>query len=270
LVYLALLGILWWSQEKLIFLPSTLSPEHRFAVPSDVHEVYIDVPGARLNALHLRQTKARGVVFFLHGNAGHLGTWFGNTALYRELGLDLFMIDYRGYGKSSGRIESEAQLHADVAAAWQLIAPRYAGRPVIFFGRSLGTGLAIRLAADLPAAERPRALVLVSPYRSLAALATEHYPFVPHAFLRYPMRSDEALARLNPAHTQITLVHGTADTLIEDHHSASLARVQPAANWVRIEGGGHNDLQEIPSYRAALRYAFEAALDNSRGTPPAR
>jgi uncharacterized protein len=59
---------------------------------------------------------------------------------------DLFIIDYRGYGKSTGRIESEVQLHADVRAAWEAIAPRYRGKPIVIYGRSLGTGLAASLA----------------------------------------------------------------------------------------------------------------------------
>jgi uncharacterized protein len=181
--YGLLLALLWWGQEKLIFLPSTLPADHRFALPADVHEVWVDVPGARLHALHLRHDQPRGIVFFLHGNAGHLGSWFINTQLYRELGLDLFMLDYRGYGKSTGQISSEAQLHADVAAAWQQIAPRYASLPSVVFGRSLGSGLAAHLAANL-GPNGATALVLVSPFESLQALAAEHYPIVPAALLR--------------------------------------------------------------------------------------
>ena len=93
-------------------------------------------------ALHLRLPAPKGVVFFLHGNGGSLESWFINPEFYRRANYDLFMIDYRGYGKSTGQIESEAQLRADVRAAWATVAPQYAGRKVVFYGRSLGTGLA--------------------------------------------------------------------------------------------------------------------------------
>ncbi|TXC66715.1 lysophospholipase [Piscinibacter aquaticus] len=97
------------------------------------------------------------------------------------------MLDYRGYGKSSGRIESEAQLHADVRAVWRAVAPHYAGKRVVLYGRSLGTALAASLAAEL----QPDLTMLVSPYTSMEAMARQHYPWVPGALLRYPLRTDE-------------------------------------------------------------------------------
>ncbi len=142
LLYAVLLALVWWQQERLIFLPSPLPAAHRFDVGADVHEAWVDVPGARLHALHLRNQRPRGVVFFLHGNAGNLDGWFVNADFYRRLNLDLFMLDYRGYGKSSGRIDSQAQLEADVRAAWASIAPNYRGMQRVFMGRSLGSALA--------------------------------------------------------------------------------------------------------------------------------
>ncbi|MEI2518161.1 alpha/beta hydrolase, partial [Acinetobacter baumannii] len=87
-----------------------------------VQEHFVDVPGARLSVLQLRLPAPRGVVFFLHGNGDNLQTWLVNTDFYRWAGFDLVMMDYRGYGKSTGRIESEAQLHADVEAVWRSVA----------------------------------------------------------------------------------------------------------------------------------------------------
>ncbi len=245
LLYAALLALLWWQQERLIFLPSSLPAEHRFDFGADVHEAWVEVPGARLHALHLRHPQPRGVVFFLHGNAGNLDGWFVNADFYRRLNLDLFMLDYRGYGKSSGRIESQAQLEADVRAAWASIAPRYAGRQRVFIGRSLGSALAAGLAAEV----LPELTVLVSPYESMAALAAEHYRWVPRALLRYPLRTDEALARIE---SRVLLVHGTNDEIIGAAHSQRLLRVAPHAERVLIEGAGHNDLQQFPAYLDAL------------------
>jgi len=141
---------LWFKQEKLLFAPDVLAASHPLAKAPDIHELTIDVPGAQLSALHLRLPAPKGVVFFLHGNGGSLESWFINPEFYRRANYDLFMIDYRGYGKSTGHIESEAQLRTDVRAAWATVAPQYAGRKVVFYGRSLGTGLAAGAAA-LPA-----------------------------------------------------------------------------------------------------------------------
>lgn len=245
LIYAVLLGLVWWQQERLIFLPSRLVVDHRFDFGADVNEAWVDVPGARLNALHLRNAQPRGVVFFLHGNAGNLDSWFVNVDFYRRLNFDLFMLDYRGYGKSSGRIDSQAQLEADVRAAWASIAPRYAGLRRVVLGRSLGSALAAGLAAEL----QPELTVLVSPCESMAALAAEHYRWVPQALLRYPLRTDDALSRVK---SPVLLVHGEGDSIIGPEHSQRLLVAAPHAELVLISGAGHNDLQQFPAYLEAL------------------
>ncbi|MDO9094566.1 MAG: alpha/beta fold hydrolase [Rubrivivax sp.] len=251
LVYGGLLALLWWKQEALLFVPQKLPAEHRFQMGSDVHESWVDVPGARLNLLHLQLPQAKGVVFFLHGNGGSLDNWFVNLDLYRRAGFDLVMLDYRGYGKSSGRIESEAQLHADVRAAWNAVAARYTGRPRVFFGRSLGTGLAVALAHEV----QPDLTVLVSPYFSMQALAAEHYPWVPGALLRYPLRSDLLLPQLRGP---VLLVHGERDSLIEPSHSQRLLALRPQSRYVVVPGAGHNDLQGFAAYADALAVSLAA------------
>jgi len=248
-LYTLALAALWWGQERLLFHPEVLRPDHSFVLDADVHERFVDVPGARLHALHLQRPGARGVVFYLHGNGGSLASWFVNLDLYRATNYDLVMLDYRGYGKSGGAITSEAQLHADVRAAWDTIAPLYAGKKRVLVGRSLGTGLAVQLAAQV----QPDLTILVSPYASMRALAAEHYPWVPTAVLRYPLDSGQAIAALR---ARVLLVHGERDTLIAPAHSATLQRLQPRAQLHRVAGAGHNDLQDFDDYRAALRDAL--------------
>ncbi len=258
LAYMALMGGLWANQEKLLFQPTVLPADLRFNLPPDVKEVNIDVPGGRLNALHLQRPESDGVVFYLHGNGGSLAGWFSNLDLYRSMNIDLFMIDYRGYGKSQGRIESEAQLLADVQAAWASIAPAYAGKRVVFLGRSLGTGLATRLAEALPAEQRPDLLLLVSPYISMKQMASELYPYAPSFLLRYPLRTDEALQQLRGGRTRVVLLHGDRDTLIPYRHSETLAQQVPDITLQRVPGAGHSDIQNHPDYVAAVRAAIES------------
>jgi pimeloyl-ACP methyl ester carboxylesterase len=249
--YAAVLVLLWSMQERMIFLGQPLAAEHRFAFGDDVHETWIDVPGARLHALHLRRPAPDGVVFFLHGNAGNLAGWFADVDFYRRLNLDLVMLDYRGYGKSSGRITSQAQLEADVRAAWDALVPHDAGRRRLIVGQSLGAGLAAALAADVG----PDALVLVTPFESLEALAGEVFPWVPRALLRYPLRTDEALSRVA---APVWLIHGDADDVVPFAHSERLHARFPHAQLRRVVGGGHNDLPAFPAFHDALREALAA------------
>jgi pimeloyl-ACP methyl ester carboxylesterase len=254
-LYGGALAWLWIGQEKLLFVPDVLPADQPLAKAPDIHEVSVEVAGARLHALHLRLPDPKGVVFFLHGNAGSLANWFVNPDYYRRVNFDLFMLDYRGFGKSTGRIQSEAQLHADVRAAWSTIASRYADRKVVVYGRSLGTGLAVRLGAEMSATRPPDLTVLVSPYRSMVSLATEHFPWVPQAVVRYPLRTDAVIGQVRGP---ILIVHGERDTLIAMEHSESLKLLAPHASLLRVPGAGHNDLQEFDVYLGALARALLA------------
>lgn len=249
-LYAVLLAWLWSRQESLLFFPEKLPPTYQLAHEPDVHELRVDVPGAALSVLQLRLPDPKGVVFFLHGNAGSLAGWFGETDLYRQANFDLVMMDYRGYGKSSGRIANAAQLRADVRAVWAAVAPRYAGRQVVIYGRSLGSGLAAALAAELSAAGTPPALtVLVSPYSSMGELMHEFYPWVPPALLRYPV---ETAREARQVRGPILLVQASRDELIDMRHPRRLQRLLPHARLEIIEGAGHNDLQAFAAYRQLM------------------
>lgn len=249
-LYAVLLGFLWSRQESLLFFPEKLPPEYRLAREPDVQELRVEVPGATLSVLQLRLPNPKGVVFFLHGNGGSLAGWFSDTDLYRQANFDLVMMDYRGYGKSSGRIAGDAQLRADVRAVWAAVAPHYASRKVVVYGRSLGAGLAAGFAAGLSAAGSPPALtVLVSPYSSMGELMHEFYPWVPLALLRYPI---ETVREARQVRGPILLVQAGRDELVGMQHPRRLQEALPQARLQVIEGAGHNDLQAFPAYRQLM------------------
>jgi pimeloyl-ACP methyl ester carboxylesterase len=249
----ALFGLMWWAQERLLFGPTVLPADYRFKVPTDVQEGWIEVPGARLNFLHLRLPHPAGVVFFLHGNAGSLDTWFVDPELYRKINFDLYMIDYRGFGKSTGHIQNQAQLDADVRTAWNEVAPKYAGLRRVIYGRSLGTGLAATLAAQV----QPELTVLVSPYDSMVTLAHEQYPWAPRAvlerLLRYPLHTDRALVAVKGP---VLLAHGGRDELISVSHTQRLHRFAPQARVLIVPEAGHGDIHEFPAYLDGLAQAI--------------
>lgn len=244
--------VIWSQQEKLLFHPEQLDPKFKFELPY-TSEVYIDVPDAKLHALYLHQPaeQSKGIVLFLHGNAGNLETWFTHTDFWLSTGYDVLMLDYRGFGKSTGKIESEAQLHDDVLRAWNYIAHNYKDKKKVFYGRSLGTGLAAKLATQTPA----DLVVLVAPYTSMTAMAREYYPWVPSFILRYPLTTDQLLPQLN---TKILLLHGTSDKLITSEHSKRLVTLNPKARLVEIEGAGHGDIHHFDAYTSTLKAALNS------------
>ena len=240
----AFLAGIYWRQERLIFHPQPLPASYAFDLPDTV-ERSVAVDGAVLSALHLRLPDPKGIVFYLHGNAGNLVDWFADTSLYRHANFDLFMLDYRGYGKSTGRIRSEAQLRADAATAWQQIAAQYEGRRKVIVGRSLGSALAAQLAAET----NPDLTVLISPYWSMTELARLHFPLAPRGLLRYRLETFRDVARIDGP---LLLVHGGRDTLIPFTHSVRLQAVARAAQFVGISRAAHDDPEEFAEYRRAF------------------
>ncbi len=255
--YALLVAALYLTQERMIFPASTLPADHRFVFDQPFAELRIPVAGAVLDALHFTQPAPRGLVFFLHGNGGDLSTWTTGLDFYRRVNYDLFIFDYRGYGKSTGKIENEPQLHADVRAAWNAIAPRYRARnlPIVIYGRSLGSGLAAYLARDVD----PALLIMVTPYASLAAAALRAYPFVPEWALKYPLRTDTIIGTVK---SPILLVHGTHDELLPLADSEQLRRLARApTELLVIEGAAHNDIHQFPSYLDGLAARLNQAAD---------
>ncbi|AMO25561.1 hypothetical protein UC35_18520 [Ramlibacter tataouinensis] len=248
--YTAAIGYLWFRQERLLFEPTPLPADEPLVGDPDVHERWVEVEGARLSTAQLRLPNPRGVVFFLHGNSGNLRDCLVELDAFREANFDVVMFDYRGYGKSSGRIGSEEQLHSDVRAVWDAFAPQYEGKRLVIAGQSLGTALAAGLGAQLCAQGRPPDLtLLVSPYSSMRALADELYPWVPGRVLRYPLQTAEHAAQLKGP---LMLIHGDKDQLIGIHHSHALCTAVPAAQLHCVEGAGHNDVHKFPGFRKAL------------------
>lgn len=257
-IYAGAVGWLYFRQERLLFEPDPLRPDEPICGDPDTREFFLDVPGARLSVAHLARPNPRGVFFFLHGNSGNLKKWFVELDAFRQANFDVVMFDYRGFGKSSGEIESEDQLRADVRAVWEHFAPMYQGKRVVISGQSLGTGLAAGLAADLCSAGRgPDLTLLVSPYSSMKALAAELYPWVPLQVLRYPLHTLEHAARLLGP---VMLIHGDKDELIPIRHSEELCTAMGKgkckAELLRVTGAGHSDVHQFPTVRKALMSAL--------------
>jgi uncharacterized protein len=253
-VYAGAVGWLWFRQERLLFEPDPLLPDDPICKDADTREFFVEVPGARLSVAHMKLPNPRGVFFFLHGNSGNLKKWFVDLDAFRQANFDVVMFDYRGFGKSSGRIESEEQLRADVLAVWKHFEPAYAGKRVVISGQSLGTSLAAGLAAQLCAeGHAPDLTLLVSPYSSMKALAAELYPWVPTQVLRYPLHTLEHAAKLLGP---VMLIHGEKDELIGIHHSEALCKSMRTAQLLRVTGAGHGDVHQFPTVRKALLSAL--------------
>lgn len=249
LLYFLVVGVLFFLQEKIIFPGEALPDDFNFRPLENVSEKKISVDGATLSALHYQNAEPRGLIFFLHGNAGNLDSWVPDIDFYKQERYDLFMIDYRGYGKSSGRIRSQQQLEHDVLAAWESIAPGYQDLPIVTYGRSIGT----YFAANLARAVDTDLLVLVSPYSSIKDLAKSAFPWAPLWALRYPL---DTTAIIDQVQSPVLIVHGSNDALIPVSHAHHLHEKVPSAELVVVEGAAHNDIHDFEHYNLTIARAL--------------
>ncbi len=251
-VYIVVCVALYFLQERLLFLPEVLQPDFRYSFPMRFEEISLPVRGATIHALHFKPERPRGAILYLHGNAGSLRSWGAVAADFVRQGYEVFIPDYRGFGKSSGRITSERLLHEDALAAYSHLRQHYPEDQIEIYGRSLGTGLAVQLAA----AQRPRMVILETPYFSMLELAKRQFSFVPGFLLKYPLRTDRFISDVT---CPIYILHGTDDEFIPyDSSVRLLPLIKSKHELVTIRGGGHNNLAQFPEYHAALARIMEA------------
>ncbi|EMR02464.1 alpha/beta hydrolase [Cesiribacter andamanensis] len=253
LLYALLCLLLYLLQENFIFFPQQLPQDYRFRYGAGVEERYIPTAGGmQLHGLLFRadslQAAAgqRRLVFFLHGNAGSLASWGDVAPSYTRLGYDVFLLDYRGYGKSGGSLRSQQQLLEDVQAAYRQLLQEYREENTVVLGISLGSGPAAWLAAR----HKPRLLVLLTPYYSLTDMMRRTMPIVPPFLLKYPLPTYQYLQGVE---APVYLVHGTRDEVIPYASSLRLQQhLKPGDSLIPIEGEYHNSLHASPAYQQQL------------------
>lgn len=249
--YLLLCALIYVLQERLIFFPERDQPGTRYDFGVPVEELWLPVERAALHALWFRVPERYGVILYLHGNAGSLRSWGSVAPDLTARGYDVVIVDYRGYGQSTGRISGETQLHADMAAVYRWVRERYPEEQIVIYGRSLGSGLAARLAAE----NRPQLLILESPFYSLETIARRQFPWAPPFLLKYPLRTYRWIGEVR---SPVVIIHGTADAVVPFADGERLAAAVTAPlRFHAIAGGGHNDLALFPAYREALDEALQ-------------
>ncbi len=247
--------MLYSFQEKLIFHPTTLDQNYSFKFSAPAIEFNLNSPdGAKLNALHFKQENPKGIILYFHGNAGDLSRWGYMGVPFAEKGYDVIIMDYRTYGKSTGKL-SEAALHADAVLFYEYVNELYPNIPIILYGRSLGTGIATRLASVYT----PDKLILETPYYSLLDVAKKHFPFLPLKWLlKYRFDSYSYIQKVS---CPITIFHGTDDTIVPYTSGKKLYDAIPHQNrkLITIDGGEHNNLAAYEAYHKGLLTALNYA-----------
>ena len=212
---------------------------------------FVASDGVRLHGWFVPGREDMSWLWF-HGNAGNISHRLENLKLlHDELGVNVFLFDYRGYGRSEGK-PSEQGTYRDAEAALAYLRSRsdIDQERIVYFGRSLGAAVAVELATREP----PLALILESPFTSIPALARHHYPFLPIGLL---LRTKyDSKAKIDKVNAPLLVLHGDNDEVVplEAGRSLVAAAIEPKQLHV-IRGAGHNDTYLVggEAYLQALR-----------------
>lgn len=236
-LYLGLTLILFLMQARLIYFPTARIE----ATPADIGLRYETVQletvdRIKLSGWFVPADQAAGVILFFHGNAGNISHRLESIARFHRLGLDVFIIDYRGYGQSEGT-PTEQGTYLDGLAAWHYLVNdrQFPPEQVIIFGRSLGGAVGAWLAQQ----HKPGAIILESTFTSVPDLAAKHYPILP--VRRLARIHYDTLSRIPAIACPILVVHSPGDEIIPYEHGQQLfAAAQEPKAFLELRGG-HNE-----------------------------
>jgi pimeloyl-ACP methyl ester carboxylesterase len=240
--------VLYFFQERFLFHPEKLPEDFKFQYENQkVKEYNLEIKkGVIINGLHFQAENSKGVVFYLKGNSKSIKGWGKFAVDFTIHGYDVIMIDYRGFGKSTGKMSQESMKH-DALLVYDKLKEIINEDKIIVYGRSLGTGLATKVASM----NNPRMLVLACPYFSMSKNVKRYLPLIPLGLvMRYQMPTYKWIKYVD---CPIKIIHGTNDKVIKFKSSLKLSKMKPnSTRLYPIIDGGHKNLHNFESYHKAL------------------
>lgn len=236
LAYSGILALVYAKQDGMVYFPSS----EIASTPAVVGMPYEDVSlttadGLTLHAWYIPHPGDRGTLLFCHGNGGNISHRLESVKIFHDMGLNVLIFDYRGYGASDGR-PTEKGTYLDVEAAWAFLALSKGIDPqrIILFGRSLGGAVAAYAAAKEP----PAALILESTFTSVPDLGSKLYPWLPVRLIsRYSYDTEARMAAIS---CPKLIIHSPDDDLVPFEHGRRLFQVAPDPKEFLEIRGDHN------------------------------
>ncbi len=245
LIYFLVSLFFLFKQRSLIFEPKALPQDYVFDFKGDFEEKTIDLFLGSVNCLRFKVSNPKGCVMFHHGNEGNLLRWAPQHEKFTKHGYDVFVYDYRTYGKSKG-VLTEKMLMRDAKRLHSYLLLHYKAEDIIQYGISLGTGIATKLSVKV----NPSLLILETPYISMLEMANRKAPYLWNVFLlKFHIRTDKSIRKLK---CPIYLFHGTDDATIPYKDSVILSQLNPNSHLTTIKGGHHSDLFTFEMYNTQM------------------
>lgn len=246
-IYLLYASYVYFNQEEMIFPAAKLAKDYKFEFAQDFEELNIpSFDNKKLNGLLFKTPHPKGLVFYLHGNGSELNSWGNIASIYTSLGYDIFILDYRGYGKSEGKIENQEQFLKDALFAYKNLAKRYPENKIVIIGYSIGTGAATYLASK----QNPKMLILQSPYYNFLEFSSSRAPFLPNFIKKFSFPTNEYIVKVK---VPVYIFHGDEDRLIPIANSLQLKKLlKPTDRLFELQQQAHAGMNDNVEYQEEL------------------
>ena len=249
LVYCLIGIVIYYLQDKLLFHPQPLDANYKynFGVPfTEVNLPYSKNSTINIVQFHAQGPVVKGVVLYFHGNKQNIERYAPAAPLFTSKGYHVWMIDYPGFGKSTGAF-TEQQLYDWALIFYKLARARYSADSIILYGRSMGTGIA----SQLGSIRNCKALILEGPYYSIPSIFDSWLPVYPtNKMIHYKLPTWQYVQQVG---APVIIFHGTDDRTIPYRNAKKLQPyLKPGDLFVTVEGAHHNDLREFPLYRQKM------------------
>ncbi len=249
LVY-SIIGIaVYYAQEYIMLHPIKLDKSHKYNFKHPFNELNIAYDNnSNINIIRFTQPQdsAKGVVLYFHGNKNNIARYTRFVPNFTRNGYEVWMIDYPGFGKSTGNFTEET-LYNWSLVLYNIARKQYQPANIIIYGKSLGTGIAAQLASVRDC----KSLVLETPYYSMTSLAGRFFWMYPlDKMIHYKLPTNEFLQKVT---APVVIFHGTSDNIIPYSNAEELKKeLKPGDEFITLEGGTHNSLNGFKQMQQKL------------------
>ncbi len=235
LLYIGVCIYFYSIQNAILFNPTKLEEGHIFNYEFNFKERWFDIEdGVRIHSILAKADSSKGLVIYFHGNGGSADTSPEKFNLFLNNGYDILYPDYRSYGLSTGELNNEDDLVGDMKVVYRTMANEYEEKNIIVLGYSMGSGVAALVAAE----NDPKEVIIWTPYYSMVDMKNASYPFLPSFLVRYPLRTDLAIPKINEP---ITIFYAGEDTRLPVERGIKLNKfLDENDEYIILEGQGHN------------------------------
>jgi hypothetical protein len=244
-IYAMTCGFFYLFQSFIIFRRATLPDSYLYESVFPLQEIVLG-DSIKFHGVLVKSDQSKGIIVYFHGNRGNIQRWLELTNDLMKYGYDLLLVEYPAYGKSRVALtQTNLDLLAEASFAYAIA--NYGAENTVIYGRSIGSGLAAKLAAKAPVQH----IILETPYYSLDQLIGRYAFFLPYrSLLQFELDSYKYLAETK---NKVLIVHGTDDFVIPVKMARKLSSVNPdSVRYLEIKGGSHNNLSNFTAYWEAL------------------